>query len=56
MKFPGRRKYNHFFPVDARGSLPTAPGVDNLAHRTHVIGERFNTAARWQAQSVEWYH
>ena len=38
MKFPGRRKYTHFFPVHARGSLGPMDGAETFAHRTRVVG------------------
>lgn len=38
MKFPGRRKYTHFFPVKARDPLLNLAGIETFAHRTHVVG------------------
>lgn len=38
MRFPGRRKHKHYFPVSARDPLfPPAPG-DGPRERTHVVG------------------
>lgn len=38
MRFPGRRKHKHYFPVSARDPLfPIAPG-DGPRERTHVVG------------------
>lgn len=38
MKFPGRRKYNHFFPVKARDPMLTLPGIDTVVQCTRVLG------------------
>jgi len=38
MKFPGRRKYTHFFPVKARDPLLNRAGIETFSHRTHVVG------------------
>lgn len=38
MKFPGRRKHKHFFPVDQRASAAGLPGHESLPYRTRVIG------------------
>jgi inosine kinase len=38
MKFPGRRKYTHFFPVKARDPLLNRAGIETFAHHTHVVG------------------
>lgn len=38
MRFPGRRKHKHYFPVHARDPLFQAVVVDGAAARTHVIG------------------
>lgn len=38
MKFPGRRKYTHFFPVKARDPLLNLAGIETFTHRTHVVG------------------
>lgn len=38
MRFPGRRKHKHYFPVSARDPLfPPAPG-EGARERTHVVG------------------
>ena len=38
MRFPGRRKHKHYFPVHARDPLFQHAGVDAPASRTHVVG------------------
>jgi inosine kinase len=38
MKFPGRRKYTHFFPVAARDPLLNRAGLETFTHRTHIVG------------------
>jgi inosine kinase len=38
MRFPGRRKHKHYFPVHARDPLFHATGVDAPAAKTHVVG------------------
>ncbi len=38
MKFPGRRKATHFFPVHARGSRGGPSGAEPPAQRTRVVG------------------
>ena len=38
MKFPGRRKYKHFFPVKQHDPIRTPADAEGLAHRTRVIG------------------
>ncbi len=38
MRFPGRRKYKHFFPVNKRTLQPAPPGGANSPCRTRVIG------------------
>ncbi len=39
MKFPGRRKYTHFFPVPARGAVPgPVGGQQGATHRTRIVG------------------
>lgn len=38
MRFPGRRKHKHYFPVHARDPLFQAAGLDGTPARTHVVG------------------
>lgn len=38
MRFPGRRKHKHYFPVHARDPLFQVAGVDGPVVRTHVVG------------------
>ena len=38
MRFPGRRKHKHYFPVHARDPLFKHAGVDGPRARTHVVG------------------
>ncbi|MBK7072916.1 MAG: inosine/guanosine kinase [Myxococcales bacterium] len=38
MRFPGRRKHKHYFPVHARDPLLAHAGVEGPAARTHVVG------------------
>lgn len=38
MRFPGRRKHKHYFPVHARDPLFRAMGISPNAIRTHVVG------------------
>lgn len=38
MRFPGRRKHKHYFPVHARDPLFQHAGVDGPPARTHVVG------------------
>ena len=38
MRFPGRRKHKHYFPVNARDPLLAAAGLESPAARTHVVG------------------
>lgn len=38
MRFPGRRKHKHYFPVHARDPLFQHAGLDGGAARTHVVG------------------
>jgi len=38
MRFPGRRKHKHYFPVHARDPLFQVAGVDTPLVRMHVIG------------------
>jgi inosine kinase len=38
VRFPGRRKHKHYFPVHARDPLFQASGLDATAARTHVVG------------------
>lgn len=38
MRFPGRRKHKHYFPVDARDPLLAHAGLDVAEARTHVVG------------------
>lgn len=38
MKFPGRRKHTHFFPVHDRGSLGRPNGAPKSSHSTRIIG------------------
>lgn len=38
MRFPGRRKHKHYFPVHARDPLLTQAGLDHKKGRTHVVG------------------
>lgn len=38
MKFPGRRKYTHFFPVHARESVRKPAKSDGPAYRTRIVG------------------
>ncbi len=38
MRFPGRRKHKHYFPVHARDPLLVQAGFDHRKGRTHVVG------------------
>ena len=38
MRFPGRRKHTHYFPVHARDPLLNRVGLEAPSHRTHVLG------------------
>jgi inosine kinase len=38
VRFPGRRKHKHYFPVHARDPLFQHAGVEGPAVRTHVVG------------------
>ena len=38
MRFPGRRKHKHYFPVQARDPLFQHAGVEDRPTRTHVVG------------------
>jgi len=38
VRFPGRRKHKHYFPVHARDPLFQAMGIDGASARTHVVG------------------
>ncbi|HEY0881261.1 MAG TPA: inosine/guanosine kinase [Archangium sp.] len=38
MRFPGRRKHKHYFPVHARDPLLQVSGVDRRKTKTHVVG------------------
>ena len=38
MRFPGRRKHKHYFPVHARDPLFQAVGLERSAPGTHVVG------------------
>jgi inosine kinase len=38
VRFPGRRKHKHYFPVHARDPLFQAVGLDEVSARTHVVG------------------
>lgn len=38
MRFPGRRKHKHYFPVHARDPLFAAMGLATTQTRTHVVG------------------
>jgi len=38
VRFPGRRKHKHYFPVHARDPLFQAVGLDGPPARTHVVG------------------
>ena len=38
MRFPGRRKHKHYFPVHARDPLLAHAGVEGPRARTHVVG------------------
>ena len=38
MRFPGRRKHKHYFPVHSRDPLLEVAGLDAGAARTHVVG------------------
>jgi inosine kinase len=38
MRFPGRRKHKHYFPVHARDPLFQAVGLEAPRARTHVVG------------------
>ena len=38
MRFPGRRKHKHYFPVHARDPLFQVAGVEGPVVRTHVVG------------------
>lgn len=38
MRFPGRRKHKHYFPVHARDPLFQVAGLDPNVARTHVVG------------------
>jgi inosine kinase len=38
MRFPGRRKHTHYFPVNARDPLLNRVGLEAPSFRTHVVG------------------
>lgn len=38
VRFPGRRKHKHYFPVHARDPLFQAAGLEQTTARTHVVG------------------
>ena len=38
MRFPGRRKHKHYFPVHARDPLFRHAGIVEAAAKTHVVG------------------
>jgi inosine kinase len=38
VRFPGRRKHKHYFPVHARDPLVQVPGVERRKTKTHVVG------------------
>ncbi len=38
MRFPGRRKHTHYFPVQARDPLLNRAGLETVANRMHVVG------------------
>ncbi|MBL8920380.1 MAG: hypothetical protein JNJ54_16050 [Myxococcaceae bacterium] len=38
MRFPGRRKHKHYFPVHARDPLIARPGHHDATLKTHVVG------------------
>ncbi len=38
MRFPGRRKHTHYFPVNARDPLLNRVGLEAPTFRTHVVG------------------
>jgi inosine kinase len=38
MRFPGRRKHKHYFPVHARDPLFLYAGIETSSERTHVVG------------------
>lgn len=38
MRFPGRRKHTHYFPVRARDPLLNRVGLEAPSRRTHVVG------------------
>jgi inosine kinase len=38
VRFPGRRKHKHYFPVHARDPLFQHAGIDSTVSRTHVVG------------------
>ncbi len=38
MRFPGRRKHKHYFPVQTRDPLLQRTGVDQHQTKTHVVG------------------
>jgi inosine kinase len=38
MRFPGRRKHTHYFPVQARDPLLNRAGFETCGYRTHVVG------------------
>lgn len=38
VRFPGRRKHKHYFPVQARDPLFVASGIEATAAQTHVVG------------------
>lgn len=38
MRFPGRRKHKHYFPVQARDPLFVASGIETPTAPTHIVG------------------
>jgi inosine kinase len=38
VRFPGRRKHKHYFPVHARDPLFLYAGLDRAVAKTHVVG------------------
>ncbi len=59
MRFPGRRKHKHYFPVHARDPLFQAAGLDRaVTARTHVVGvdqTLVDIDARVDAELIERY-
>ena len=38
MRFPGRRKHKHYFPIQARDPLFLYAGITAQSAKTHVVG------------------